>query len=74
MLIAPGIADPISEDRYNTMHSMGCMLLQEYTDHVKEIKSIEDLAAEINDVDYDYVSDEFDSLLRSLNAVGVKVF
>ena len=30
--------------------------------------------AEINDVDYDYVSDEFDSLLRSLNAVGVKVF
>lgn len=74
MLIAPGIADPIEDHQYNTMHSMGCMLLQDCTDHVKEIKSIEDLAAENNDVDYDYVSDEFNSLLRSLNAVGVKVF
>ena len=73
---APVLADPIKEEEYFTPHSMGCMLLQECTDHVKELKTVSDLNKDdyLVDVDYDIIADEFNSLLRSLNAVGAKVF
>ena len=72
----PALADPIKEDDFFTMHSMGCMLLQECTDHVQELKTVSDLNKheELSDIDYSIVADEFDSLVRSLNAVGAKVF
>ena len=55
---------------------MGCMLLRECTDHVQELKTVSDLNKheELADIDYSIVADEFNSLVRSLNAVGVKVF
>lgn len=31
---SPVMADPIKDEEYFTMHSMGCMLLRECTDHV----------------------------------------
>ena len=40
---APVLADPIKEEEYFTNHSMGCMLLQECTDHVQELKTVSDL-------------------------------
>ena len=73
---APALADPIKDKEYFTMHSMGCMLLRECTDHVQELKTVSDLNKheELVDIDYSIVADEFNSLVRSLNAVGVKVF
>ena len=73
---APALADPIKDKEYFTMHSMGCMLLRECTDHVQELKTVSDLNKheELDDIDYSIVADEFNSLVRSLNAVGVKVF
>ena len=73
---APVLADPIKDKEYFTMHSMGCMLLRECTDHVQELKTVSDLNKheELDDIDYSIVADEFNSLVRSLNAVGVKVF
>ena len=52
------------------------MLLRECTDHVQELKTVSDLNKheELADVDYSIVADEFNSLVRSLNAVGSKVF
>ena len=75
-ITAPVLADPIKEEEYFTPHSMGCMLLQECTDHVKELKTVSDLNKDdyLVDVDYDIIADEFNSLLRSLNTVGAKVF
>ena len=72
----PAHSDPLKDNEYYTNHSMGCMLLQECTDHVKELKTVSDLNKDdyLVDVDYDIIADEFDSLLRSLNAVGAKVF
>ena len=72
----PAHSDPITEDEFFTPHSMGCMLLQECTDHVKELKTVSDLNKDdyLVDVDYDIIADEFNSLLRSLNTVGAKVF
>ena len=43
LISAPVLADPIKEEEYFTNHSMGCMLLQECTDHVQELKTVTDL-------------------------------
>ena len=60
---------------YNTMDSMGCMLVRDCTDGVKEVNNISDIADEYPDtVSYDRVADEFNRMLVSLNKVGVKVF
>ena len=75
-IAAPALADPIKEDEYFTPHAQGCMLLQECTDHVQELKTVSDLNKHKNlsDIDYNIIADEFNSLIRSLNAVGAKVF
>ena len=67
----PAHSDPIQEDEYFTPHAQGCMLLQECTDHVQELKTVSDLNKHKNlsDIDYNIIADEFDSLIRSLNAV-----
>ena len=72
----PAHSDPIKEDEYFTPHAQGCMLLQECTDYVQELKTVSDLNKHKNlsDIDYNIIADEFDSLVRSLNAVGAKVF
>ena len=75
-MTVPAWADPIKEDEFFTNHSMGCMLLQECTDHVQELKTVSDLNKheELADIDYSIVADEFNALVRSLNKVGAKVF
>ena len=75
-VVLPAHSDPIKDKEYFSMHSMGCMLLRECTDHVKELKTVSDLNKDdyLDDVNYDIVADEFNSLVRSLNAVGAKVF
>ena len=75
-LTAPALADPIKDDEFFTPHAQGCMLLQECTDHVQELKTVSDLNKheELADIDYSIVADEFNSLVRSLNKVGAKVF
>ena len=72
----PAFADPITEDEFFTPHAQGCMLLQECTDHVQELKTVSDLNKneELSDIDYSIVADEFNSLVRSLNKVGLKFF
>ena len=65
---APALADPINEDEYFTPHAQGCMLLQECTDHVQELKTVSDLNKdkELADIDYSIIADEFNSLVLSL--------
>ena len=70
----PAHTAPIKESEYFTMHSMGCMLLQECVEDVKEVKSISDINSEIPSTNYNIIAGEFDSLLGSLNKVGAKVF
>jgi len=57
------------------MDAMGCMLLQECTDGVKQVFSILDISSEyLNTDDFYVVANEFNNMLVSLNQVGVKVF
>ena len=69
---APVMAEPTKG--YYTMDAMGCMILLECTKDVKRVYSIEDLRAANPDTNYDVIADEFNSMLSSLDAVGVKVF
>ena len=74
-LTTPVFADPLKDSEYFTMHSMGCMLLQECTDEVEEIASILDVSSQYSNTDAFYsVANEFNNMLSSLNAIGVKVF
>ena len=74
-LTTPVFADPLKDSEYFTMHSMGCMLLQECTDEVKEITSILDVSSQYSNTEQFYsVANEFNNMLSSLNVIGVKVF
>tara|TARA_X000001036_G_scaffold135621_1_gene128448 strand:+ start:824 stop:1489 length:666 start_codon:yes stop_codon:yes gene_type:complete len=60
---------------YNTMDSMGCMLLGECTDDVKEVFSMLDISSQYdNTEEFTGVTNEFHNMLASLNQVGVNVF
>ena len=74
-LTTPVFADPLKDSEYFTMHSMGCMLLQECTDEVKEITSILDVSSQYSNTDSFYsVATEFNNMINSLNMIGVNVF
>ena len=74
-LTTPVFADPLKNSEYFTMHSMGCMLLQECIDEVDEITSILDVSSQYSNTDAFYsVATEFNNMLSSLNMIGVKVF
>ena len=60
---------------YNSMDSMGCMLLRECTDGVEEVFSLLDVSSQYPNTDeFTFVTNEFNNMLVSLNKVGVKVF
>ena len=81
MLAAASFSVPVLADDskitkgYNTMDSMGCMLLRECTDGVKQVFSLLDVSSEYPNTDDFYpVSDEFNRMLVALGQVGVNVF
>ena len=72
---APALADDSKITRgYNTMDSMGCMLLRECTDGVEQVFSVGDIADKYPDSDYSVITNEFHRMLVALDQVGVKVF
>ena len=59
---------------FKTMDSLGCMILQECTDNVRQINTIKDIKDNYPNSDYSSVAVEFDKMLVSLNEIGVMVF
>ena len=60
---------------YNTMDAMGCMLLRECTDGVKEVFSMLDISSDTDDMEnFTGVTQEFHNMLVALEQVGVKVY
>ena len=71
----PALADPKLTKGYYTLDALGCMLLRECTDGVKQVYTILDISSEYPNIDDFYIiADEFNNMLLSLNKVGVKVF
>jgi len=70
---APALAEPTKG--YYSMDAMGCMLVRECTDGVKEVFSLLDISSEYPNTDDFYsISSEFNSMLIALRQVGVNVF
>ena len=72
-LATPALAEPEIKG-WKTYDAMGCMLLRECQDGVKEIKTLEDLQEYYPDIDFDNVAYEFSEILSALQSIGVKVF
>ena len=68
----PVLAEPKVD--FFTMDATGCMILRECTDNVRRINSIEDIKKNYPDSNFEFVADEFNSMLVSLDQVGVMVF
>ena len=70
---APAFAEPTKG--FYTMDAMGCMILRECTDGVKEVFSLLDISSQYpNTESFTSVALEFNNMLASLNKVGVRVF
>ena len=75
LAVPAAIAEPLKDEDYFTMHSMGCMLLQECTDDVKEVFSLLDVSSQYDNTEaFTPVANEFNNMLVSLNQVGVNVY
>jgi len=60
---------------YNTMDSLGCMLLRECTDGVEQVFSLLDVSSQYDNTDeFTSVTLEFNRMLVALEQIGVKVF
>ena len=73
-VVLPAHSSPLKDKEFNTMHSMGCMLLQECTDNVKRITSIQDIKDRYPYSDYSSVADEFNDIISTFDKIGVGVF
>lgn len=73
--ILPSIANDSKISRgYFTMDAMGCMLVQECTDNVRQIQSIQDIQKNYPDSNYSSFDTEFNDIISALNKIGVMVF
>jgi hypothetical protein len=74
LLTAPALAEGKITKGFYSMDALGCMITRECTKDVRRIQSINDIRKEFPDSDFDIIADEFDSMLVSLNKIGVMVF
>ena len=74
LFCSPVIAEEKLTKGFYTMDSLGCMILRECTDNVRQLRSIEDIRKQYPNSDFDIIADEFNSMLVSLDKVGVMVF
>ena len=72
--VASVAAEPVIEE-WKTPNAMGCMLLRECKEDVKEVYSILDISSEYpNFEDFTPQALEFNTLVMTLNQIGIKVF
>ena len=73
---APALAgeDKITKG-YNSMDAMGCMLVRECKNDVEEVHPLLDISSQYdNTEEFTSVAHEFNTMLMSMNQVGIKVF
>ena len=73
MSILPVEANPQVKS-WNSLDSMGCMMMRECVDGVIRINSTADLEANITHANYDSVREEADALISELGKMGVNVY
>ena len=73
VVVSPAMADPLIE-RWKTPNAMGCMILRECKDGVRELQGLGDISNEYRNSFYSTYQGEISSLFNSLNELGVKVY
>ena len=72
-LTAPALADPDIQ-RWNTNHSLGCMLTRECVEETWLLKDINDIKEVLPHVVYDNVEAEANALIAELEKLNVNVY
>ena len=70
MAFLPGRTDPIVKG-WKTYDSMGCMMLRECTDNVREVKKVEDLGQIYSQLSF---KDELKSIFVSMKKLDIKAY
>jgi len=70
----PTSAEPLVDNEYKTMHSLGCMLLGECTDDVEPIWGIDYLVQQYPQSNWSPVAEEFSRILNALTLIDVQVY
>ena len=76
LIVPPAMADETKITKgYNTMDSMGCMLVRDCKEDVEEVHSLLDISSQYpNTAEFTSSAYEFNTMLRTLNRMGVKVY
>ena len=77
MVGVPALAQfPTNPDgvRYNSLDSLGCLMLMDCLDDVTPVNNLEQLKAAMPDSDYSRHAEELSQLLKVLNESGVQVY
>ena len=77
--MAHGMSVEAGEDKitkgYNSMDAMGCMLVRECKKDVNEVYSLLDISSQYdNTEEFTPISHEFNTMLMTMNQIGIKVF
>ena len=70
----PAFAESKLKKGFYSMDALGCMITRECSKDVRQIKSIDDIRKVYPNSNFDLVAEEFNSMLVSLDQVGVMVF
>ena len=73
MTSAPVLADPKIE-KWNTHHSMGCMLVQDCMEGVEKVTEFEQIQSLYEGADYSPYQVEITALLAELDRIGIDVY
>ena len=76
LIVPPAMADETKITKgYNTMDSMGCMLVRDCKEDVEEVHSLLDISSQYpNTAEFTSSAYEFNTMLMTLNRMGVKVY
>ena len=73
LLTSPVMADPEIKE-WKTLHALGCMLVQDCTDGVTKITSVEDIKKVFPDINLTHIEGEMNQLISELTRVGIGVY
>ena len=76
LIVPPAMADETKITKgYNSMDSMGCMLVRDCKEDVEEVHNLLDISSQYpNTAEFTSSAHEFNRMLMTLNRMGVKVF
>jgi hypothetical protein len=74
MLPLSAVAEPIEPKDYNSLHSLGCLILRECTDGVDRVSTLDDIRKVIPGADFDWHEEEIGQLLYAMDKIGIEVY